>query len=65
MTGFAVDYGTLGKEAIEMRLEESNYKVAGRPIKVIWEDSQTKPMVAVNKAKKLIERDKVVNLNKR
>ena len=59
LTGAGADYGAEAKLAIEMRLEEANYEVAGRPIEVIWEDDATDPSVALEKAKKLVEADKV------
>jgi branched-chain amino acid transport system substrate-binding protein len=59
LTGPLADYGALAKQAMEMRFEEANYTVAGRPIKVIWEDDASDPVKALEKAKKLVEADKV------
>ncbi len=39
--------------------EEAGYEVAGRKIEVITEDTALQPQVAMDKAKKLIENDKV------
>lgn len=58
-TGPMADYGPLLKEGIEMRLEEAGYKVAGRPIKLIIEDGATNTSISLEKAKKLVEKDKV------
>jgi branched-chain amino acid transport system substrate-binding protein len=46
-------------DGIEMRLEEANYKVAGRTVELVVEDSATDASIALEKAKKLVERDKV------
>jgi branched-chain amino acid transport system substrate-binding protein len=59
MTGPAAMLGPLFRDGIIMALEEVNYKVAGRPIKLIIEDSATDPTTALEKARKLVERDKV------
>lgn len=59
LTGPGSYYGVSSKEAIELRLEEANYKVAGKTIKPIWEDSATNPATAIQKTKKLIELDNV------
>jgi branched-chain amino acid transport system substrate-binding protein len=40
-------------------LEEAGYEVAGRKIEVITEDTALQPQVALDKARKLIESDKV------
>ena len=59
LTGPGSYYGVSSKEAIELRLEEANYSVAGKKIKAIWEDSATNPATAIQKTKKLIELDNV------
>jgi branched-chain amino acid transport system substrate-binding protein len=59
LTGPGSFYGVAAKKSIELRLEEANYKVAGKSIKAIWEDSATKPATAIQKVKKLIEFDEV------
>ena len=46
-------------DGVKMRLEEANYKVAGRTVELIVEDSATDASIALEKAKKLVERDKV------
>jgi branched-chain amino acid transport system substrate-binding protein len=46
-------------DGIKMRLEEARYKVAGRTVELIVEDSATNPSVALEKAKKMVERDNV------
>jgi branched-chain amino acid transport system substrate-binding protein len=46
-------------DGIKMRLEEANYEVAGRKVELVIEDSATDASVALQKAKKMVERDKV------
>src|SRR5437764_4963110 len=45
--------------AMEMYFESINWTVAGRKIEIIKEDDQFNPQVGLQKAKKLIEGDKV------
>ena len=55
-------FTVLGQEAVramEMAFEEVNYSVAGKRIEWIKESSDGRPDVAVGKARKLIEQDKV------
>jgi branched-chain amino acid transport system substrate-binding protein len=59
MTGPGAYAGKDLSEAVKLRLEEANYQVAGKRIEVIWEDDATDPVKAIEKAKKLIELDKV------
>jgi branched-chain amino acid transport system substrate-binding protein len=52
----------LGKRQLrgwELALEQVDYKVAGRPIKLIAEDDKSDPSVGVTKTTKLIEQDRV------
>jgi branched-chain amino acid transport system substrate-binding protein len=46
-------------KGVQLRLEEANNQVAGRPIELIVEDNASDPVVAVEKTKKLVEVDKV------
>lgn len=59
LTGFLADLGDRVIKGIELRLGEADWKVAGRPIKLIKEDDATNATVALDKARKLIEYDKV------
>ena len=59
LTGALLKQGPLGKEGIEMALEDANYEVAGRKIVLIVEDDATDPTTGLDKARKLVERDKV------
>ncbi|MGD8191314.1 substrate-binding domain-containing protein [Brevibacillus ginsengisoli] len=62
LTGALEDYGKQTKRGFEMGIEYATggtNEVAGRPIEVIVEDTETKADVAVKKATKLLEDDKV------
>ena len=43
-------------DGVKMRLEEAGYKVAGRPIQLVVEDSATDASIALEKAKKMVEK---------
>lgn len=58
-TGPCAELGPKFQAGIELALEEANYEVAGRPIQLIIEDSATDVTTAVEKFKKLVDRDKV------
>jgi len=56
-TGPVADLGPKFKAGIELALEEAGYKVAGRDIKLIVEDGATDVTTALDKFKKLVEKD--------
>ena len=58
-TGPAAMLGPLFKNGIVMAFEENGNQVAGRPIELIVEDAAGSPNVCIEKARKLVERDKV------
>ncbi len=58
-TGPVADLGPKFKAGIELALEEVNYTVAGRKIELVVEDSATSVEVAVEKFKKLADKDNV------
>ncbi len=58
-TGPVADLGPKFEAGIKLALEEVNYEVAGRPIKLIIEDSATDVTVALEKFKTLVDRDKI------
>jgi len=58
-TGPFADYGQFLKEGLEWRLAEANYQIAGRPIELIIEDSASDTSLSMEKAKKLVDVDKV------
>jgi branched-chain amino acid transport system substrate-binding protein len=58
-TGPVADLGPKFRAGIELALEEVNYKVAGRPVQLIVEDSATSVEAAVEKFKKLTDKDNV------
>ena len=62
LSGALESYGKQTKQGFELGLEyatDGKMEVAGRKIKVVYEDTETKPEVAVQKATKLLEDDKV------
>lgn len=62
LTGALESYGKQTKQGFELGLEyatDGTLEVAGKKIEVIYEDTETKPEVAVQKATKLLEDDKV------
>lgn len=59
ITGNFAQIGIDMAEGFKMCLDEINYTIAGRKIEFIVEDEATNPAVAVTKARKLIEHDKV------
>jgi branched-chain amino acid transport system substrate-binding protein len=60
-TGTFADSGQADRRGMILAIEEQNARggVLGRPIEARWEDTETDPSVAVRKAQKLIERDKI------
>jgi branched-chain amino acid transport system substrate-binding protein len=58
-TGGLAEFGIAARPAVEFRLEEAGWKVAGRPIKLVVADSAAQPAVALDQGKKLVEHDKV------
>lgn len=58
-TGPVADLGPKFKAGLELAMEEANYQVAGRPVKLIIEDSATDVTVALEKFKTLVQRDKI------
>ncbi|WP_391122901.1 substrate-binding domain-containing protein [Psychrobacillus sp. L3] len=62
LTGALESYGKQTKNGFELGLEYATggtMEVAGKKIEVVYEDTETKPEVAVQKATKLLEDDKV------
>ena len=62
LTGALESYGKQTKNGFELGLEYATggtMEVEGRKIEVVWEDTETKPEVAVQKATKLLEDDQV------
>lgn len=59
LTGFLNVNGVHIRQAALMALEEINYTVAGRKIEFIVEDEAGSPAIAMDKARKLVETDKV------
>ena len=62
LTGALESYGKQTKNGFELGLEyatDGSMEIEGRKIEIVWEDTETKPEVAVQKATKLLEDDKV------
>jgi branched-chain amino acid transport system substrate-binding protein len=59
MTGEGQLVGPGDKAALEFRLDQIGYQVAGRKIQLVSEDDATDPVTGVDKAKKLVQSDKV------
>jgi branched-chain amino acid transport system substrate-binding protein len=60
LNGVESSVGILAKQALEFAVKEMGGQINGRPIEIIEGDSQSTPSVAVDVAKKMVERDKVV-----
>lgn len=58
-TGFNAINAEELKGGIELKLDEVGWEVAGRKIELILEDNATDPVVSVDKARKMVEADKV------
>jgi branched-chain amino acid transport system substrate-binding protein len=60
-TGTSADSGQADRRGMVLAIEEQNTRggVLGRPIEYKWEDTETDASVAVRKAQRLIERDKI------
>lgn len=59
LTGAFAGPGHDAVEGIKLSFEELDYKVAGRPVQLFFEDSAAKPDLAVQKTLRLVEREKV------
>jgi branched-chain amino acid transport system substrate-binding protein len=58
-TGVVAESAREMQKTFGMYLKEHGGKLGGLPVKVIYEDSETKPELDVTKTKKLIDQDKV------
>ena len=61
-TGPLTLHGIAGKQGAILALEEANSEVAGRPVELIVEDDASDPAIGMDKARKLVETDKVAML---
>jgi branched-chain amino acid transport system substrate-binding protein len=59
LTGETAVDGPFLKAAIEYRLEQAGYQAGGRKVQLIIEDDATNPTTGVDKARKLVQSDKV------
>jgi branched-chain amino acid transport system substrate-binding protein len=62
LTSFLSLNGIPGKQAVTLAMEEIGYEIAGREVELIIEDEGSDPTVAMDKARKLVETDKVCML---
>ncbi len=60
LTGVEAMVGKNSVEAFEFAVKAMGGQINGRPVEIIVGDSQSTPSVAVDVAKKMVERDKVV-----
>ena len=58
-TSFLAEHGKATRKGAILAMEEVNYKFRGRPVKLIMEDEASDPAVGMDKARKLVETDKV------
>jgi branched-chain amino acid transport system substrate-binding protein len=58
LTGFMAPAGIPGMQGVKTMLEVKGYKVDGRPIKLVVEDTGCEPAQALDKVRKLVEVDK-------
>lgn len=58
-TGAQLPYGPWFENCFPLALELEGSEIAGRPIQFIYEDTAFAPVTAVDKAKKLVENDRV------
>jgi branched-chain amino acid transport system substrate-binding protein len=59
LTGALLNEGPQVRAGVQLALEHYRYEVAGRKVELIIEDSATDPTTALDKARKLVERDNV------
>jgi branched-chain amino acid transport system substrate-binding protein len=59
LTGMLSINGIPMRQAAILAMEEIGHKVAGRPVKLIIEDEASDPAIAMDRARKLVETDKV------
>lgn len=61
-TGPFTELGNQVRRGLTIAFEEVGWKIAGREVKMITEDTEGKPPVALQKARKLVESDRVTLL---
>jgi branched-chain amino acid transport system substrate-binding protein len=59
LTGPLAGIGIANKAGIEVAFEEIQYRLAGREIRLLIEDTEGKPDVGITKARKLVEQEQV------
>ena len=59
LTGVFAPNGQDMRDGFTLFLDEVGGRVAGRPVQVIWEDTQGNPQVGLTKLRKVVEQDRV------
>jgi branched-chain amino acid transport system substrate-binding protein len=59
LTSFLSINGIPGRQAAILAMEQAGYEIAGRPVKMIIEDEASDPAIAMDRARKMVETDKV------
>jgi branched-chain amino acid transport system substrate-binding protein len=59
LTGAFAQLGEEAVDGVKLAFEEVNYEIAGRPVKLFYEDTDATPDTAITKARALVNRDKV------
>ncbi|MHB9146164.1 MAG: ABC transporter substrate-binding protein [Symbiobacteriia bacterium] len=59
LTGVFAAPGKYMQEGVQLALQQSDNKLAGRPVDLVIADSQGNPQAALTQARKLVEQDKV------
>ena len=59
MTGFLAPIGTDSQKGALLAFEQAGNKVGGKQLQLVWEDGGSHPATTMDKARKLVEVDKV------
>lgn len=59
MTGFLAPIGSDSQKGVLLAFEQAGHRIAGKKIELIWEDGGSHPATTMDKARKLVEVDKV------
>jgi branched-chain amino acid transport system substrate-binding protein len=60
LTGTLAPLGEDSKRGALLALEQAGYRVAGKPVEFVFEDGASDPTTSLDKARKLVDTDKVV-----
>jgi branched-chain amino acid transport system substrate-binding protein len=59
LTGFLAPIGSDSQKGAVVAFEQAGYKVGGKQVQFVWEDGGSDPATTMDKARKLVEVDKV------